>query len=243
MGILAQAPPFRPETEVTVHSSEKLGLYAYRVICLRSAGGAEVLACAARLTGVGAVPFSGSAQTRTMRTVTFNNLDVVDVCPLRPGEHSLAVAALGRDGSVVLFRDVLTDKEPVPFKYSPIEGVAYRILSCRGDVFVLTSKGLYVLAQLADHYLAGEPVGTFTTPIIALPVEGVDANLCGEEWLLVVTPDEVRRYDVRLMHDSVPRSVSEGEVKEFPATPLSLVGQWREAPQESTGMFAGVGNS
>jgi hypothetical protein len=242
LGILAQAPPFGAETEVTVQTAEKPGLYAYRVICLPSPDTGEVLACAARLAGIGAVAFFGSAQTHTLSTIAFSGLDVIDVCPLRPGERSLAVAALGRDGSLVLFQNVLTDKKPVPIKYDMVEGIAYRILSCGGDIFVLTSKGLYVLAQLAGRYLAGEPVGSIPTPVLPLPVEGVDANLCGNQWLLVVTPDEVRRYDVPLIHDSVARFVSEGEVKEFRPAPLPLVGQWTVAPQKTTGMLAGAGS-
>jgi hypothetical protein len=230
-GIMAVQPPFSPETPVTVHSADKAGLYAYRVISLRSQAGVEVLVCAGRLGGIAAGEFSGSRETHTMNTATFKGLDVVDICPLDPGADSLAVAALGRDGSLVLSQDVLQDKKPITMKFQSVKGVAYRVLSCRGDIYLLTSKGMYVLGKLAGRFLAKELVSGVTTPVLAMGLEAVDANLVANRWLLVVMADEVRKFDVELVHQSVPERLGHGEIQEFQETTLSPEWEWRDIEQ------------
>ncbi|MGH7168680.1 MAG: hypothetical protein ACRELG_00185 [Gemmataceae bacterium] len=214
-GIMVEQPPFRPETDVTVHSDDKAGFYAYRVIGLRSQASGEVLACACRLGGIAAGEFSGAQQKLSMTTATFKGLDVVDICPLDPGVDSLAVAALGRDGTLILSQDVLQDKKPFTMKFSSVKGIAYRVLSCRGDLYVLTSKGMYVLGELASRFLAKELVHGISTPVLPLPMEAVDVNLVANRWLLVVMANEVRKFDADLIHQSIPDQLRHGEFKEF----------------------------
>jgi hypothetical protein len=182
-------------------------LNAYRVVCL-SRDGKEVLACAMRSAGVGAMEFQPSGQNHQMHTIAFEGLDVVDICAIDPSNQSLALAALGRDGTVLLCRDILKDKRPIPIKYDQIQGTAYRLQSCRGHLFLLTSKGLHFIARLPQQFLAGESFGDVNTPLLVMPMEAVDANLCLNRWLLVVMPDRVSRYDVSLFHESIPDTAS-----------------------------------
>jgi hypothetical protein len=195
-GIMAVRPPFTPENPIKVHSAEKQDLYVYRLICLRSKSGTEVLACAARLGGIAAGEFSDSPQKLDLNRATFAGLDVVDVYPLDPDTDSLAIGALGRDGTVILSRDVLHDRAPVTAKAAGEPGIAYRLVSCRGDVYVLTSKGIYVLGKLAERFLAGELTSGTTTPVLALPMEAADLELVDNRWLLAVTPTEVYKVEV-----------------------------------------------
>jgi hypothetical protein len=229
-GIMAVRPPFGVETPVTVHGADDAGLYAYRVISLRSEGAGEVLACAARGGGIAAGKFSGSRQTHTMTTATFEDIDVVDICPLCAGKDSLAVAALGRDGSLVLSQDVLTDKTPVTMKFQTVQGVAYRVLSCEGDIYLLTSKGMYVLGKLAARFLGKEVASGTTTPVL-VPMEAVDANFADNRWLLVVTPDEVRRFDADVIHQGIPERLAHGQIQEFQPIMLSPDWEWHGIPQ------------
>ncbi len=239
-GIMTVKPPLSPSSRATVYSDDGTDFSAYRVISLHSAADGEVMACAGRLGGIGAAKFSGGQQTQHMTTVTFKALDIVDLCALRSEADSLAVAALGRDGTLILFQDILHDRQPLRIRYDAVEGVAYRILSCRGDIFLLTSKALYLLAGLAGRFVAGEPVEGVTTPVFVVRAEGVDANLCGEEWLLVVTPDEVRKFDVRLMHDSTPQDLSQGEIRDWNPKNFPLEAERRHLQQRSTRVPAGA---
>jgi hypothetical protein len=231
-GIMAVQPPFRLETPVTVYSFDKSGLYAYRAIGLRSQTGSEILACACRRGGIAAGEFLGAQQKLPMTTATFKGLDVVDICPLDPGADSLTAVALGRDGTLILSRDVLRDKKPLTMKFSSIKGVAYRVLSCRGDIYLLTSKGMYVLGKLAGRFLAGELVRGIITPVLPLPIEAIDVSLAAKRWLLVVISNEVRKFDADLIHQSVPEQQGQGEFQEFQETMLSP--DWEQFDIEET---------
>jgi hypothetical protein len=221
-------PPVGPRTSVTALGEK--GLYVYRVISLVSQSGTEVLACAARTGGIAAGEFTGSQATK-MRTAMPSGLDVIDICPLAPGSKSLAVATLGRDGSIILFRDVLTDDKPDTVKFKTVRGTAYRLLSHGGDLYVLTSKGLYVLAKLASQFLASELYPGVVTQILTVPMEALDANLAGDHWLLVVLPDKVCRFDAAWIHDNAPEDGSEQE--DFRTASVSPDWQWHDIKQSA----------
>jgi len=161
-----------------------------------------------------------------MSAISFDNLDVVDVCAIGQPGTSRAVAAIGKDGTLILMRDVLQDQKPLTLKYEVVTGVAYRLFSCRGDLFLLTSDGLYVLARLAESFLKGPFPGNVTTPVLPLAMEAVDANLYLDKWLLVVMPDEVRMYDVGLIHENTPDNISNGEFQE--RQPKVLTPNWKQ---------------
>lgn len=233
-GIMAVKPPFVFESPVTVYSLDEPSFYAYRTIALRSQTGTEVLACACRLGGIAAGEFSGAQKKLPMTTATFKGLDVVDICPLNPGSDSLAVAALGRDGSLVLFQDVLHDKNPMTLKFPKVTGIAYRVLSCRGDIYLLTGKGLFVLGKLASRFSSQELVQDVTTPILPLTMEAVDMTLAAERWLLVVMTDEVRKFDVDSIHQSVPVQLGNGKFQEYQPTILSPDWNWTDIEQTTT---------
>ncbi len=225
-GILIARPPFGDHVSLSAYTPGGGDLYIYRVINLRLQGGKEVIVCSARLGGIVAGEFSGSQETHTMRTAKFKNLDVVDACPLCP--DSPAVAALSRDGSLVLFGDVLTDKRPKTLKFHSVKGIGYRILCHRGDIYVLTSKGLYVLAKLGSRFVNAEALENIATPVLPLEMAPVDMNLAWGRWLLVVLPDEVRRFDAELIHDYVPQHIGDGEIQGFQPVTLSSEPEWND---------------
>lgn len=227
-GILTVKPPLGDHSPLMAHSPGDENFYVYRVISLRSQTGEEVIVCAARMGGIMAGHFSGSRETHTMNTVGFKNIDIVDICPLSPGLDSLAVAALGRDGSLILFQDVLTDKNPRSWKPQSGTGVAYRVLSCRGDIYVLTSKGLYVFAKLGSRFVSGELLEGMTPPAMRLPMAGVDMNVAWGQWLLVVLANAVRRFDVKLIQDYVHQHIGQGEIQELQTVAVTFEPEWRD---------------
>jgi hypothetical protein len=137
-----------------------------------------------------------------LHTVQFHELDLVDVCSIAGPEKLRAVAAAGRDGSLVLFQDILTDRNPLTFKFSGVQGAVYRILSVSGDIYLLTSGGLFALFRLAERFLAGLAAGAFTTDVLRLPIEAADANLVHQRWLLATGVDQLFKFDLTKM----PRS-------------------------------------
>jgi hypothetical protein len=204
LGLLHYRPLEGGNQSVTV-SSPVNGeqLYVYRVISVEDNTGQEVVACAARVGGVAAMQYQGEDEQNRVSTRTFAGLDVVDICALNAGNNRAAAVAIGRDATIILFQDVLNDVEPRTIRYPSIRGVAYRILSVHGHLFVLTSKGLYVIAELVDLALRGVN-GNYRTPVLAIDMEAIDASLVNDKWLMVVLPDGVLRFDLSLL-DRLPK--------------------------------------
>jgi hypothetical protein len=239
-GLLVLRPEPVKEQRVTVFSGRaEESPYLYRVIALRQ-GGREVLACAGRAEGVATMEFKGVHGSNNLSMMTFDGFDVVDICPLEPGRDSLAAAAISKDGTLILFQNVLEDKQPITMRFQAIEETAYRLLSCLGDVYVLTSKGLYMLANVAEHFLKGELKGA-PTPVLPIPLEATDANLYKDEYLLVVTLDEVQRYDIRLIHDSAKAFLAQGRSFEQQPETISPNRNLREIQQITKQLVTAAG--
>lgn len=213
-GLLSCRPKDGPEQSVTISNSSTEEVYFYRVISLKDATGSEVVACATRIGGVAAMQFRGEGGQHDISTLNFKGLDVVDLCPLNYGAEVLGAVALGRDGTLILFRDVLHQPNPMTTRYETIRGTAYRVLSAGGYLFVLTTKGLYVIAGLVQRVFAGD-TSNAVTPVLYLPMDAVDANLIGSEWVLIVTPDGLLRLDVALLDQHTPNNLVQGERQEL----------------------------
>jgi hypothetical protein len=224
-GIMTAAPPFALGESIIVHGDEKGDFYSYRVACLRAADGSEVLVVAARGRGLGFTPFPYDDPTHLMSTASLDGLEVVDCCPLLPGTDSMAVAALGRDRRLFLFRDILTDKNPMTLHFRTLTGTGCRVLSSRGDLYVVTSNGIHMVHGLAAQLMGSTAADTVDTRILVLEMEVVDANLCGDEWMLVVRPDGVLRFDVRALHESGLNEVSGEYGRE--SLPVNVTENWK----------------
>jgi len=219
-GLLFCRPKEGPEQTVTVSSGPTEDAYFYRLISLQASSGQEIVACATRRGGVAAMEFRGEDQKHTLSTITFDGLDVVDLCPLGLQAAPEAAAALGRDGTLVLFRDVLSDRGPLAVKFQSIKGTAYRLLSARGHLFLLTSEALYVISDLVDRFVNAD-APSLVTPVLAVPMEAVDAGLGSEQWLWIVMPDGVLRFDIELVNQIKLNDLKRGERREQSLTVFS----------------------
>jgi hypothetical protein len=234
-GLLLVKPEAGPQQPVAT-CGESLDFDFYRVISI-PVQNSELLVCALRKGGVAALPVLANGDKRPISSITFPGLDVVDVCPLGEGLNTPAAAALGKNSGLILFRDAFSDRNPVTFAFDDIRGTAYRVFCDHGNLFVLTSKALYVLARLAQRFLDGEDVAHQPTPVRTLPLEAVDANLAGDHWLLVVLPDRVLRIDLEQLvsQSSNGQPVEDkGEIRPIPATP-----DWNSNQEEA--MLTAVG--
>ena len=163
------------ESVTVIRGSKELNFY--RVISVPSEE-TEILVCAARADGVSInLLMSGEAGI-----ATFPMLDMIDVCSLDLATRS--VLALSSDGTMAFFRDILSDQDPVTFKFDEIEGTAYRLLYTRENVFLLTSVKMYQMSWPAKDRAT-------TLPSLVRNIEfgAADCNLVGNrEYLGLVMP-------------------------------------------------------
>lgn len=197
-GSVSQAPRMAVTTD-------EAGFSFYRALALRGDKGQDVIACAGRRGGLGVLQVRSGEETRQLSIQEFEGLDIVDVCGLTCAEAPMAVAAIATDGTIVFVRDLLGDAPHQNLRFETVKGTAYRLLSARGDLIVLTSRGLYVLSQLAAAFLGATPAEEFATPILTLDMEAVDANIVRDRWLLVVD-DGVPLFDIELIQQSAPQN-------------------------------------
>ena len=117
----------------------------------------------------------------------------------------------------MLFHDILRDTAPRNLKFRGIEGVAYRLISARGHIFVLTSKGFYVLANLAKRFLDGEIGEKSVTQIMAMKMCAVDANVFKNEFVYIVNDESsVFRIDLSQIERVMPKEEQKEEKAQIP---------------------------
>jgi hypothetical protein len=196
-GLLFFKPMTGKNLPVTISRPRKSDFYFYRVISLTGASGQHVIAAATRRDGIAAMPFD--SPERGLHTLTFEALDAIDLCPL--GKSSLSVAALGKDGTIVMCRDVIEEtlkrQASVTTRFADIRGTAYRVLNGAGNLIVVTSQGIYFLGELVTNFLQGK---TGPVTILELPIKAIDANIVNENWLMIVTSRGAFKLDLRKLH-------------------------------------------
>ncbi len=231
-GVMYLKPGARPEDPVMIAPTEKAGLNLYRVLPLPGDNGNDLIVCAGRRGGVGVIRFGEDLKTHSLSTLRFDDLDVVDVCALAGTENPRAVAAVGRDGTVILFQDILHQNTPKLMRFRGVGGTVYRILSARGAIFLLTSEGLYVLGNLTEGLAKGGWTAPITTDVLPLPIAAADANLVGDKWLVAVGVSEMFRFDLENLATMKP-GIQEPEQHAAPEAILTHP-RWQEASIEPT---------
>ena len=207
--------------ELRIVSSKNINWY--RVIALPRTKGEEILICALRQGGIGTGTFNGNLEEFHMSGAWYDGLDVVDICPLDLQSSAVPFAALGRDGTLILVRDAHSLNGQLMVKHQPVKGTAYRILSSRGHIFVLTNDAVWILLHLAERFLRSEEIDGTTTQIIRVATEAVDANLPDPNYLIVVAADEVLRFDIDHFETAIATSAN-GESLDVVAS--SLAPKW-----------------
>jgi hypothetical protein len=180
--MIAKAGGAEEEHVYVSHDAVK-DLYFYRSIPMSHSNGDCVIVSAIRRKGIAAGVFPSDMKTHAVNTVTPQDLDVIDICDLG---QSLAVAALDKHGRILLFNDILDDKKPVNLKFGNIKGIAYRILASRGHLFVLTSKGFHVLANVVKRFLNKEPLNETVTYILSTPMSAIDATVFNDKFIFII---------------------------------------------------------
>ncbi len=198
-GLLFFKPMEGADLPVTIRRPRSSDLYFYRVTSLAGQNGQHVVVAATRRDGIAAMPFDSTE--RGLHTLTFESFDAIDVCPL--DKLSLAVAALGKDGTIVMCRDVIGETPRTQtsdaVKFPDIRGTAYRILNSGGSLVVFTSQATYFLRDMAARFLQGDFSNGKTSRVttLAFPIKAIDANIVDEDWLMIITSRRVLTMDLR----------------------------------------------
>jgi hypothetical protein len=222
-GMMVVKPSAGQNQPVTVKRVSDQSVDFYSVVHIAHHGG-EVLVSAARKDGMLAVPFD-PGRKEFVSSLTYPGLDIVDVCSLGDGLSQPAVAATSRDCTIILSADALHDQKPVTIKFDDIRGTAYRIMNYKGNLILLTSKAIYVLAGLGRRFLDGKSVGREVTPAKAVVLKAVDANIVDEESLLVVAPEGVILFDLESLIGTVPNAPDSNKTREI--TPRDVAPPWQ----------------
>ncbi|HLN32164.1 MAG TPA: hypothetical protein VK395_30825 [Gemmataceae bacterium] len=228
-GVMMVKPSAGEQQPVTIRRVPNERFDFYKVINISSPGG-ELLVCATRINGVAAMPFP-SEGAGFVSSLTYPGLDVVDVCSLGQNLQAPAIAAVSSDCTLILSRDAFHDPKPTTIKYDEIKGTAYRVFNYDGNLILLTSRAIYVLAALGRRFLANEPIGSRPTPVKAVLLETVDANLVDNRWLLVVMADGVSLLNLEGLVGSVP-SAQHADVPQD----VSPVESWPDWQPHRTGL-------
>lgn len=232
LGVHFIAPDEGATRRATIYHARDREVYYYRVAEIVPLQSPAVLVFATRLGGVCALTTSGPGEKGRFSWKSFRGFDVVDVCPLGTGLPEPSACAVGKDGTLVLFRDVVDDRKPAAFRLDELRGTAYRVFSARGHLFLLTSAGLYVLGNLVSRFLAGEPLEPARTSIRELPAEVVDGSLLFDRYVFVVTPDETLRLDLDCL-DVPGESTSLDRVCDSSAAYVNVKAEWKIDERET----------
>jgi hypothetical protein len=220
-GLLFFKPMKGQNLPITILHPRQRELCFYRVISISGPNGQRVVVAAARQDGIAAMPFD--LPERGIHTLTYEAFDAIDVCPLAPS--TLAAAALGKDGTIILCRDVIAEtikkQASVTTRFADIQGTAYRVLHAAGKLVVITSRAIYFLGEIVTNFLQGK---TGPVTILEFPIKAIDANVVGDQWLLIVTARGVLKLDLRKLKWSEPGENGH-ERRVIEPTPLSPL--WR----------------
>jgi hypothetical protein len=202
----------------------------YRAVSLATTGHPETLVCAIRHGGIAALAIPGPDTQSVVFSSTFPGLDLIDVCSLGSGLSTPAACGLGKDCILVFVRDVLGERKPVAIKLDAVQGTAYRLMSARGHLFILTSSSFYMFPELASHFLEGQPVERMPTQVREFRIEAVDANLIQDRWLLIVTTEGgVLRFDISELPAQASTCEGYEHGQEVSPTPITRDWATREA--------------
>ncbi len=205
-GVMSVVPSRGEHQAVTISHARDRQFNFYKAVNV-PVPGREIVASAARFGGVTATDYSTPSPSRMLHILKQINLDVVDVCALGENLAAPAAAAVSRDCTIIISKDLFSDDPPVTLKFPKrIEGAAYRLMSARGHLYLLTSKALYQITGIVTHFHAGQNLARIPLSIRTMSVEAVDANLIADRWLLVVRPNDVMRIDLNLFAGSIPES-------------------------------------
>jgi hypothetical protein len=180
--------------QVPIDKPRQAVINFYKLIYLGDSPQGEVLACAARTSGL-LVIGSDRDEPFKITGIISENVDFIDVCSVSSPRWPHAVVGLSLDRSLIFVRDLLAEETPQTLRLGELRGTPYSIFSADGRLFVLTSKELVAFPDLLNWYLQGESLDR-PFRYCYTPIQAVDAYLAYGKHLMVVMDEEVRFFEI-----------------------------------------------
>jgi len=185
-----------------------------------TAEGKELWACAGRSGGLMAITLDEKGRLQVLRS--FQSVkkpkDYVSVCGIGNEQMPHATVSISRDGQVDFSENLIEDNTPLAWHFPETQGVAYSLFAADGNLFILTSKGMYACIDIVKSFLDGKlRAGSSLSHVRYLSLEAIDFTLLYHRWLMILQHNMVVRLDVRelamqgssvTMRDSHAREIS-----------------------------------
>jgi hypothetical protein len=205
----------RPPREwVMIDRPDQAALNFYKIIALEGYSSQDLLASAARTSGLLLIRSDRDKPSAIMGLVS-QDVDFIDVCSISSSNWPHAVVGLSLDRTLIFVRDLLAEETPQTLRLGALRGAPYSILSADGHLFVLTSKELVVFPDLLSWYLSGEPSDR---PIRYryTPIQAVDAYIAYRKHLMVVMDDEVKLFEIPRLVQPFDNNTHENGYEDLP---------------------------
>jgi hypothetical protein len=193
-GLLRVDPERIGSDLVTIDKPSQDDINFYKLIYLGDSSQDEVLACAARTSGLLEIR-ADRDKPSDIKAKIAKDVDFIDVCSVSSPRWPHAVVGLSLDRSLIFVRDLRAEETPQTLRLGELRGTPYSILSADGRLFVLTSKELVAFPDLLNWYLQGESLG-HPFRYRYTPIQAVDAYLAYGKHLMVVMDEEVRFFEI-----------------------------------------------
>lgn len=131
----------RIRTETVGYGDYSTYFYLARLVAATPSD--ATVAVAGRQSGLIRLQMREQAESANVGVWTFNDIDVVDVCPFPWPEAPLAVAALGLNGELIVCDD-LTHGTPVAVRIPHIAGRAYSLRRVGAHLVILTKESIHI---------------------------------------------------------------------------------------------------
>ena len=162
--------------------------------------GKELWACAGRSGGLMAISLDEKSVPQLVRSSQSvkNPKDYVSVCGIGNELLPYAAVSISRDGQVDFSDNLLVDKTPLTWHFPETRGTAYSLFAADGNLFILTSKGIYACIDIVKSFLDGNlTAGSSLSRVRYLSLEAIEFTLLYNRWLMILQHNMVVRLDVR----------------------------------------------
>src|SRR5262249_22167886 len=144
-GFITCKPSTEPQQQFHLNFDSKSTAIFYEVTAIFSSTNEPAVVFARRTGGLSVVTLTNGDSPRKQLRISLPGLDILDVCAM---DSNAAVAAVSKDGTIVLIADACTPTPPKFVRFSQMRGTPYRVFSALGSILVLTSEALYVISDL-----------------------------------------------------------------------------------------------
>ena len=124
--------------------------------------------------------------------------DYVSVCGIANKTMPYASVSISSDGQVDFSENLIEDKTPLAWHFPETQGIAYSLFAADGNLFILTSKGVFACIDIVKSFLDGKlTAGLSLSQVRYLQLDAIDFTLLYNRWMMILQHNMVVKLDVR----------------------------------------------